>query len=152
MNSYEKYRKKIQKEVNEFPMFYAFSEKQFNDGMAKVGLRPGVKADIKKVCNGPVSGSFMKKDDTQKFVEMAIRHKKEMIRLLEEDTDGTGFIFEMFYYELNNHEYCITRDETETLDALGLDAEELDKNEKLKNGLNLAIEKIIKEEMERCYE
>lgn len=152
MNSYEKYRKMVEKEVNEFPMFHAFNDEQFYKGMEKVGLRPEVKADFKKICNGPIIGSFMKKEDAPKYAEMALRHSKERKRLIEGDTDGTGFIFEMFYYELNNHEYCITRDETETLDALGLDAEELDKNEKLKNGLNLAIEKIIKEEMERCYE
>lgn len=152
MNSYEKYKKMVEKEVNEFPMFHAFNDEQFYKGMEKVGLRHGVKTDFKKICNGPIIGSFMKKEDAPKYVEMALRHSKERKRLIEEDAGGTGFVFEMFYYELNNHEYCITHDETETLDALCIDAEDLNKSKNLKNGLNLAIEKIIKEEMEKCYE
>ena len=52
MNSYEKYRKMVEKEVNEFPMFHAFNDEQFFKGMEKVGLRPGVKTDFKKIWIG----------------------------------------------------------------------------------------------------
>jgi len=38
MNSYLELKEKHQKEVNEFPMFFAFNDKQFKEGMKKFGL------------------------------------------------------------------------------------------------------------------
>ena len=41
------------------------------------------------------------------------------------DEDGTGFLYQMFKYELDNHEYGYTGDLEDTLDCLGLTWEEL---------------------------
>lgn len=43
----------------------------------------------------------------------------------QSDTDGTGFLYQMFLYELDNHEYGYTGDLEDTLDCLGLTWEEL---------------------------
>ena len=50
----------------------------------------------------------------------------------------------MFIYELANHEYCITYDLEETLNALGLSVEEINADERLLHGLNKAIEDYLK--------
>ena len=45
----------------------------------------------------------------------------------------------MFESELSNHEYVYTGDLTDTLAALGLTMKEIETNENLRNGLNLAL-------------
>ena len=72
---------------------------------------------------------------------MLDRHTEEMKRAIEEDTTGDGFIFDMFYYELANHEYSYTGDITDTLECLGLTEEEVNADERLLHGLNRAIRK-----------
>ena len=67
-------------------------------------------------------------------------------RLIKEDTSGDGFIYQMFSYELANHEYIITQDITETLDAVGISADDLETNPALTHGLKRAIDEIIKEQ------
>ena len=60
------------------------------------------------------------------------------------DLTGDGFIFDMFVYELANHEYCITYDLEDTLDALGLTAEQINADKRLTHGLNKAIKHYLK--------
>ena len=62
---------------------------------------------------------------------------------IAEDETGEGFIHDMFYFELNNHEYSITYDTTDALEALGLTAEEIAADERLKKGLALAHSQIM---------
>jgi hypothetical protein len=45
----------------------------------------------------------------------------------------------MFNYELGNHEYCITHDLTDTLDALGLTLEEVNADPMMADALKRAI-------------
>lgn len=54
------------------------------------------------------------------------------------DPDGTGFVYEMFLYEMDNHEYGYTGDLEDTLDALGMTIEEIAASEKLMAGLEKA--------------
>jgi hypothetical protein len=65
-------------------------------------------------------------------------HEKEMADAIAADKTGEGFIFEMFDYELGNHEYVYTCDISDTLDALGLTIEDLAKNPALRAGLKAA--------------
>ena len=62
-------------------------------------------------------GCFIRKSDETAFDEMFKRHKQEMQDAIASDKTGDGFIYDMFIYELANHEYCITYDLEETLNA-----------------------------------
>lgn len=62
---------------------------------------------------------------------------------IDNDPDGTGFIYEMFYYELSNHEFDYTRELDDTLYALGYTLDDIKTNLKLKTGLEKAIKRII---------
>lgn len=53
------------------------------------------------------------------------RHNAEMEAAKAADEDGTGFLYQMFKYELDNHEYGYTGELEDTLDCLGLTWEEL---------------------------
>lgn len=140
MNKYREMKNRHQKEVNEFPMFFAFNEEQFAEGMRKLGLEPEDTDKIYKLGN---SGGFYRKTDGKALVDMFNRHEKEKAQAIAEDTTGKGFIFDMFLYELANHEYCITYEYEDTFDAVGLTREEIYANNALVAGLKLATEKYL---------
>ncbi|MGC6586158.1 DUF7659 family protein [Paenibacillus sp. Dod16] len=138
MNLYKELKSKHQKEVSEFPMAFAFSNQQFKEGMEKLGL---TESDMDKVCSIG-AGGFIRKQDSEALKDMRIRHSRELQEAIDNDQTGEGFIFDMFKYELANHEYSYTRDVESTLDALGFTAEEINANEKLRHGLAKAIQKL----------
>ena len=55
-----------------------------------------------------------------------------------------GFIYDMFLYELRNHEYQLTEDEGDALDALGLTWDDINTNPALKSGLEKASCRILR--------
>lgn len=132
MNKYRELRERHQKEFNEFPMFYAFSEEQFEKGMAKLGLS----ADDTDKIYSIGYGGFYKKEDAPKFHEMNKRFAEEMKQAMEDEQ----FLYDMFYYELANHEYCITYEYDDTLDACGLEEEEVARNVKMLRALKKATD------------
>lgn len=137
MNNYINLKNKQQQEVNDFPMFFAFNDKQFAEGMAKLGLKP---EDTDKIYRLDYTGGFYRRSDGKAFRDMIDRHAQEMAAAIEGDKDGTGFIYEMFRYELANHEYCITYDLEPTLDACGMTYDEVQNNPALMTGLKKAIQ------------
>ncbi len=135
MNQYRTLRDKQQKEVNEFPMFFAFSNKQFEEGMAKFGLTPDQTDKIYKFGN---TGGFYLRTDSEKLFAMFEKHEKERSEAIASDPTGEGYIYEMFLYELRNHEYGYTGDTEDTLNALGLTMEEIEADERLSHGFKKA--------------
>jgi len=120
-----------QGQINAFPMMFAFSDKQFNEGMEKLGLKP---TDTDKIYSLG-GGGFIKKTDSKAFNDMFKKRNDEM----EEGRKDYDFALEMFDYELGNHEYNYTWDTEQTLNALGLDNEDIEANEILKQALKDAI-------------
>lgn len=139
-NKYSEMKKRHQEETNRFPMAFAFSEKQFEEGMKKLGLDP---SDTDKVYSIG-GGGFYRRDDHEKLWEMISRHENEMESAIAADETGLGFIADMFDYELSNHEYCITRDVTDTISCLGYTGDEIAADERLRRGLSHAIKKQLK--------
>lgn len=136
MNKYRALKARHEKMINELPIFYAFSDKQFDEGMAKLGLNPDETDKIYKLGG---TGGFYRKSDSEKLKEMFDTFDREMKEAIAADETGEGFIYDMFNYELANHEYCITWDLEPTLDALGLTMEEINADERLLKGLKKAI-------------
>lgn len=71
------------------------------------------------------------------------RHEKEMAAAISDDKTGDGFIYQMFLYELNNHEYGYTGDSEETLDALDYTMEQVQADARLLHGFEKARKKIL---------
>lgn len=122
MESYRELRERQQREFNELPLGFAFSDEQFNEMMRKWGLDP--EKDLDKICRIGGSGFIQKKDRTH-FRKVVKRQDAEMEAAKASDKYGTGFLYQMFLYELDNHEYGYTGDLEDTLDCLGLTWEEL---------------------------
>lgn len=124
MNQYKELREKQQKEFNAFPMFFAFSSSQFEEGMKKLGLNP---EDTDKIY-GTGSGGYYRKTDSEAFSNLLNKFDNELDEAIKADTDGTGFVYDMFLYEMTNHEYCYTEDDEEILSACGMTLYTLDNN------------------------
>ena len=118
--NYEQLQEKHEKEIEELPMFFAFNDKQFSEGMEKIGA-----SNESELCSIG-GGGFIKKSDDSKMKEIIKSQITEMDTAMLNDE----FLIDAFVYELANHEYCYTGDESETIDAIGI--EELnDREEKL---------------------
>jgi hypothetical protein len=131
MSRYTELKFKHQAEVDAFPLGFAFSEKQFNEMMEKWGLTPD---DTDKIYHIGMGG-YVRKSDAEAMHEMFDRHAAEHEAAMQDDE----YLFSMFNYELANHEFCITYDLTDTLDALGLTAKEIIKNYRMSDALYRAI-------------
>ncbi len=131
MNKYTSLKSKHQAEVDAFPFGFAFNESQFNEMMTKWGLTPDDTDKIYKIGGG----GYIRKTDSEAMNEMFERHEAERKAAMQDDE----YLYEMFNYELANHEYCITYDLTDTLDALGLTIEEINADPRMADALKRAI-------------
>lgn len=144
MESYRELRERQQKEFNELPLGFAFSMEQFRGMMEEWGgLDP--EKDQDKLYQIP-GGGFIQKKDHKHFHEVADRHAAELEAAKKSDTDGTGFLYQMFLYELDNHEYGYTGDLEDTLDCLGLTWEELKASPAMLKALDKASAEIRERE------
>lgn len=134
METYEVMKQRHQKEVNDFPLGAAFSDKQFEEMMKNWGLTVNDCDKIYRIG----SGMFVRKSDHKAMHEMFDRHEKELQDAIKADKTGNEFIYGMFYSELCNHEYCVTGDLSETLDVLGLTVDEVNDNPAMLNALHKA--------------
>ena len=138
MNRYMELKQRQQAEFNAFPMQFAFSERQFAESMAALGLEP---TDTDKIYSAP-GGGFYRREDSHRLQEMTNRFDRELAEAIAADTTGEGFIYEMFLYELDNHEYGYTGDTEEALDTLGYTAAEVLGDSRLKRGIEKAVTEI----------
>ena len=134
MNRYADLKQRQQQEFGTFPMQYAFSNQQFAEGMAALGLKP---ADTDKIYKVP-GGGFYRREDGSRLKTMMDRFDQELHEAVAGDKTGDGFIYEMFLYELENYEYGCTMDLSETLDALGYTPEDIQADPRLSHGLERA--------------
>ena len=135
--TYQQLVDKQQKEVNEFPLGAAYNKKQFEEMMAKWNLKPTDTDQITTIMNGV----FIRKSDIPAYIELVNKLHNETQEAIKNDETGDGFVYQMFAYELDNHEYSVTYDLEETLDALGYTIEDIKNDRKLSHGLKKALKR-----------
>lgn len=143
-NKYLTLHQKQQQEFNEFPMAFAFDEKQFDRGMAKLRVAP---EDTDKIYEFRGTGGFYRRTDAVRLHEMLNRHKAERQAALDGDITGDGYIYEMFKCELEVHEYTYTEDISDTLEYLGFTMDDIAADQRLRRGLNRAIKMLRRNEV-----
>ena len=131
MSKYTELKSKHQAEVNAFPFGFAFNQSQFDEMMIKWGLKP---TDIREILSIG-GGGYIRRNDADAMHEMFARHEAELKVAMQDP----NFAFEAFNYELANHEYCITGELDDTLDALGLTLEEVNADPEMADALERAI-------------
>lgn len=132
MNAYVELNNRHQREMNTFPLGFAFSDKQFNEMMESWGLTPD---DTDKIYRIPCGG-FIRKCDSEAFNEMVERHAQEREDAIRENKDD--YLYHMFNYELANHEYSYTGELDDTLDALGLTMADINADVRMVDALHRA--------------
>lgn len=139
-NLYKELHDRHQAEINAFPFGFAFSQEQFDKMMVdRFNLEP---TDTDKIYSIG-GGGYIRKEDHQAMCEMIERHAKEKKDAIAADLTGEGYIYDMFVYELANHEYMITMTSDDTLDALGLTWEDVKADSRLSHGLKKAKKYIL---------
>lgn len=139
MNKYAELRQRQQEEFNALPLGFAFSQKQFDEMMRGWGLDP--EKDTGKIYSIG-AGGYVQKKDADLLHQTRERHDAELAAAIEADKTGDGFIYEMFLYELDNHEYGYTGESEDTLDALCLTAQEVAADKRLLRGFEKAQKEI----------
>ena len=97
--TYKEYREEAQKEYDALPIFWAFSDEQFEKEMNKRGLTVNDTDKIYRMKN--TGGFFLRKDADQIHAFFA---KPDKLSELMKDYD---FAYDAILYEMNNHEYAI---------------------------------------------
>ena len=116
---YLDFKKRQQKEFEDFPIAYAFNDKQLEEALEKLGA-------TKEECVSVFGhGDIVKRENAKPLIKLLERHTKELREKLREDEE---FAEAAFLYEMDNHEYAInlTADE-DVLDCFNLDWEMLRK-------------------------
>tara|TARA_R110000824_G_scaffold101570_1_gene241241 strand:- start:452 stop:844 length:393 start_codon:yes stop_codon:yes gene_type:complete len=110
IETYQELKIRQQNELNAFEhIFFAFSNKQFEEGLKR--LDTGTKGIFSLGGGGYVLKSHAKDLDA-----LFTRHQQE----LKEHRKNRKNLLEALVYELRNHEFCITCNVTDALEALGL--------------------------------
>lgn len=142
MNAYAEMKERHQKRINALPLKFAFGMNQFREMMKSWGLTEN---DTDKIYKMGGTGGFYRREDSKLIYTTLEENEIEMQAAIRNDIDGSGFIKDMFSYELANHEYCITYDLEPTLDALGLSIDDVNASHALLNGLKLAKQEYLLE-------
>lgn len=140
MSKYSAFKKSKQQKVDEFPMMFAFSQEQLEEGKARLGV-----TDNKELLSIG-AGGFIRKSDREEFDNLFIQLDKELAENLNDDE----FLYEAFLYELANHEYCYSWDLTDSLDVLGLTVEQVKSDDRMYSILKKALVQ-YKEDMEDYF-
>ncbi|WP_304973825.1 hypothetical protein [uncultured Alistipes sp.] len=140
MNRYADLKRRQHEEFAAFPMQFAFSDRQFAEGMAALGLGP---TDTDKVYKAP-GGGFYRREDGPRLKGMMDRFDRELQEAIAGDETGDGFIYEMFLYELGNYEYDVTMELDETLDALGYTRTDIQADPRLSHALEKARQEVLR--------
>ena len=132
-------RDEHRKEFEEFPIAYAFNEKQLEEALEKLGA-------TKEECVSVFGhGDIVKREDAKRLIKMLERHTKELHEKLKNDVE---FAEAAFLYEMDNHEYAINWSADEdVLDSLSLTWERI-----RKWGLQLAYNSARTKHMEHARE
>lgn len=110
--NYQQYQKISAERINNLPMFFAFSDAQFAEGMAKIGL---AKEDTKQIFSLG-GGGYIKKTDSHLLEKALEENEIDRKSVIDDDKE----LLNAIVYELGNHEYCITGDPEPTCSALDI--------------------------------
>lgn len=142
--TYYQMKTRHQKEINNFPLGFAFSQKQFEEMMKDWEL--DAQKDLDKICSVG-TGGYVQKKDKERMNEMFDKIEHEEKEAFKDDE----FLIDAFESELGNHEYIITNDITDAVYALGFTPKEVIADERINKCLCKAIQNYQKEMEEGDY-
>jgi len=108
--TYQELNTRHQNELNAFEhIFFAFSNMQLEEGLKRLDT------DTKSIFSMG-GGGYVLKSHAKDLDALFTRHQQE----LKEHRKNRKNLLDSLVYELRNHEFCITYNVTDALEALGL--------------------------------
>lgn len=110
-------QKRHRKELEDFPIAYAFNEKQLEEALEKLGA---TREECVTVFD---HGDIVKCTDAKALIKLLENQREEMLQRIRDDQD---FAEAAFLYEMDNHEYAINWDgDADVLDHFGITFEKI---------------------------
>lgn len=131
-NRYLTLKNANQKKVDNFPMFFAFSKSQFEQGLNSINCK---KEEVVNIG----AGGYVRQQDFETFNNLI----EEIESSISKNMQNFNFAVDAFEYELGNHEFIITFDLDDTLEALNITYTDLENNKTLKDALRVAKKKYM---------
>ena len=125
-------RQKEYEKLTENTVFYAFNDKQFNEGLKKLNIEEN---EIKDKIVSIGAGGYALKTEAYKIHELFEKHDNKFKELMKDE----NFAVSAFDYELGNHEFTYTGNTSDAIESLGFTHSEIKKNKHLLKCLNKAI-------------
>ena len=118
-DEYLELQKRHQKELEDFPIAYAFNDKQLQEALEKLGA-------TKEECVSVFGhGDIVKRENAKPLIKMLENQTEEMLQRIKDDPD---FAEAAFLYEMDNHEYAINWDgDADVLACFNLSFEKINK-------------------------
>ena len=112
-------QRRHQKEFEDFPIAYAFNDKQLQEALEKLGA-------TKEECVTVFGhGDIVKRENAKPLIAMLERQSEEMLQKIKDDPE---FAEAAFLYEMDNHEYAINWDgDADVLACFGLTFDKINK-------------------------
>lgn len=132
-------QKKHRKELEDFPIAYAFNDEQLKEALEKLGA-------TKDECVTVIGhGDIMKRENAKLFIALLERQAEEVKDKLKNDPE---FAEAAFLYEMDNHEYAINWDgDDDVLACFAIDWDDI-----CEWGLKLAWESARRKHMKHAQE
>lgn len=112
---YEEMVERHQKEVNDFPIAFAFNSEQLAEALKKLD------ATLEE-CVVMDWGAIIRKTDKGDYLNLFKRHRIELMDAMKDES----FAESAFLYEMDNHEYAINwNGDEDVLSCFGLDCIDL---------------------------
>lgn len=141
MSKYLELKNENQKRFDDFSKehiywIFAFSDKEFERKLKEHNLK---KDEIVSIGHG----GFIKKEHRELYLNKLneLNNNDPFKQIIHDDAE----VKKAFIYELANHEYCITYNVDDALDALGITLEEIKNDERLKRILKEAVNEYLKD-------
>ena len=122
--NYKKWIKNKQEDFNKLPIYWAFGEQQFQELLQKLNLKD-TPEDLKQLVNVGCGG-IMRKCDL--FLLECHNNTFSSEKLKFWITHNFQFAYTAFIYEMSNHEFGYTYEIDDTLYALNITFEDINKN------------------------
>ena len=138
-NEYLELKKRHEKELEDFPIAYAFNDKQLEEALVKLNA-------TKEECVTVFGhGDIVKRENAKPLIKMMERQVEELQQRLRDDPD---FAEAAFLYEMDNHEYAINwSGDEDVLACFNLSFEKINKW-----GLQMAYRRARERHMEHAEE
>lgn len=134
MESYRELKQRHQQEFNALPLFFAFDEQQYQEGLKKVNATSDT--PIVKLAGG----CYVKQSDFATVKELLDQHKEEHIQNM---MNSDIYTYDMLRVELAEREYESNRDLNQILNAC-IPNEAKDNIPNLNNTIDQAVQDYLK--------